>query len=127
MGELKHLTELAIKIVQEEYDASQKGKISVEEAKNRAADRVAALRYGQSGYSWINDLEPRMVMHPTNPALNGKSLVEYKDPNGVQLFVEFVRTVQKSGDGFVHYSWPKPGSDSPQPKISYVAGFAPWG
>jgi methyl-accepting chemotaxis protein len=125
--ELKHLTELAIKAVQEEYDASQKGGIGVEEAKNRAADRVAALRYGQSGYFWINDLEPRMVMHPTNPALNGKSLAEYKDPNGVRLFVEFVRTVQKSGDGFVHYSWPKPGSDSPQPKISYVAGFAPWG
>ncbi len=126
-AELKHLTELAIKAVQEEYDAGQKGTTSVEEAKNRAADRVATLRYGQSGYFWINDLEPRMVMHPTNPALNGKSLVEYKDPNGVQLFVEFVRTVQKSGDGFVHYSWPKPGSDSPQPKISYVTGFAPWG
>ena len=126
-GELKHLTELAIKIVQEEYDTSQKGTVSVEEAKNRAADRISVLRYGQSGYFWINDLEPRMVMHPTNPALNGKSLVEYKDPNGVELFVEFVRTVQKSGDGFVHYSWPKPGSDSPQPKISYVTGFAPWG
>ena len=126
-GELKHLTELAVKAVQEEYDASQKGVISVEEAKNRAAARIADTRYGQSGYFWINDLEPRMVMHPTNPALNGKSLADFKDPDGVQLFVEFVKTVQKNGEGYVHYSWPKPGSDSPQPKISYVTGFAPWG
>ena len=71
--------------------------------------------------------EPRMVMHPTNPALNGRSLADFKDPDGVPLFVEFVRTVQKTGDGYVHYSWPKPGSDNPHPKISYVAGFAPWG
>ena len=66
-------------------------------------------------------------MHPTNPALNGKSLVDSKDPDGVQIFVEFVRTVQRNGEGYVHYSWPKPGSDKPQPKLSYVVGFAPWG
>ena len=126
-GELKHLTELAVKAVQEEYEAGEKGAISVEEAKSRAAARVANLRYGQSGYFWINDLEPRMVMHPTNPALNGKSLADSKDPDGVQIFVEFVKTVQKNGEGFVSYSWPKPGSDKPQPKISYVTGFAPWG
>jgi methyl-accepting chemotaxis protein len=68
-----------------------------------------------------------MVMHPTNPALNGKSLADSKDPDGVQIFVEFVKTVQKNREGFVAYSWPKPGSDKPQPKISYVTGFAPWG
>ena len=126
-GELKHLTELAVKAVQEEYEAGEKGAISIEEAKSRAAARVANLRYGQSGYFWINDLEPRMVMHPTNPALNGKSLTDSKDPDGVQIFVEFVKAVQKNGEGFVSYSWPKPGSDKPQPKISYVTGFAPWG
>jgi methyl-accepting chemotaxis protein len=126
-GELKHVTELAINAVKEQFEASQKGAISVAEAKTRAAARVAALRYGQSGYFWINDLEPRMVMHPTNPALNGTSLAETKDPDGVRLFVEFVRAVQKDGEGYVRYSWPKPGSEKPQPKISYVAGFAPWG
>jgi methyl-accepting chemotaxis protein len=126
-SELQHVTELAINAVKEEFDASQKGAISVAEAKARAAARVSALRYGQSGYFWINDLEPRMVMHPTNPALNGTSLAETKDPDGVRLFVEFVRAVQKDGQGYVRYSWPKPGAEKPQPKISYVAGFAPWG
>jgi methyl-accepting chemotaxis protein len=63
-AELKHLTELAVKAVREEYEASQNGAISVEEAKSRAAARVANLRYGESGYFWINDLEPSGSRHP---------------------------------------------------------------
>jgi len=43
------------------------------------------------------------------------------------LFVEVVNTVKASGAGFVPYIWPKPGSDKPVPKVSYVKGFAPWG
>lgn len=41
--------------------------------------------------------------------------------------MEFVNTVKKSGSGFVSYMWPKPGSDEPVQKASYVQGFAPWG
>ncbi|PNB40264.1 chemotaxis protein, partial [Pseudomonas sp. FW305-130] len=34
----------------------------------------------------------------------------------------------RNPDGdFVAYRWPKPGSDAPQPKISFVKKFAPWG
>jgi methyl-accepting chemotaxis protein len=42
------------------------------------------------------------------------------------LFVDMVNVVKKDGAGFVPYEWPKPGFDRPQPKLSYVAGFAPW-
>jgi methyl-accepting chemotaxis protein len=125
--ELKHLTELAIRVVKEEYEASQKGAIGADEAKKRAAERVGELRYGQNDYFWINDLEPKMVMHPTNPSLNGKNVAGTKDPNGVEIFSEFNRAAQQSGGGYVAYSWPRPGSDKPQPKMSYVTNFAPWG
>src|SRR5690349_16693304 len=71
-------------------------------------------------------MQPRMLMHPTKPELNGKDLSAMKDPNGKFLFVDFVDAVRKNGAGFVAYEWPKPGFDKPQPKLSYVAGFAPW-
>ncbi len=67
-----------------------------------------------------------MVMHPIKPEMNGNDLSAYKDPNGKLLFVDFADTVRKSGSGFVPYEWPKPGFDKPQPKLSYVVGFAPW-
>jgi methyl-accepting chemotaxis protein len=41
--------------------------------------------------------------------------------------VEMAETVRQSGAGFVAYEWPRPGTDKPVPKISYVKGFAPWG
>jgi hypothetical protein len=36
-------------------------------------------------------------------------------------------TVRQHGKGFVSYQWPKPGSDKPVDKVSYVQGFEPWG
>jgi methyl-accepting chemotaxis protein len=124
--ELKHLAELAIGIVKEEHAASQKGDIAVADAQKRAMTRVAALRYGNNDYFWINDMQPRMVMHPMKPELNGSDLSANKDPNGKALFVDFVNVVRKDGAGFVPYEWPKPGFERPQPKLSYVVGFTPW-
>ena len=125
--ELRHLGEVALRIVSEEYAVAQRGEISVEQAKKNASARIGALRYGAEDYFWINDLQPRMIMHPIKPELNGRDLTEIKDPNGKHLFVEFADVVKRQGAGFVAYEWPKPGMAEPQPKLSYVAGFQPWG
>ena len=37
-----------------------------------------------------------------------------------------VSVVRAAGAGFVNYDWPRPGSDKPVPKISYVKGYQPW-
>ena len=123
--ELRHLGDLALGIIKEEH-AAVKGGVSDADAQKRAMARIAALRYGNNDYFWINDMHPKMVMHPIKPEMNGNDLSSYKDPNGKLLFVDFADTVKKSGSGFVPYEWPKPGFDKPQPKLSYVVGFAPW-
>jgi len=111
-----------------EYEARVKsGEFNREEAQNRAAKRIASLRYGKDDYFWINDFGPKMVMHPFKPELNGKDLSEIKDPHGKRLFVEFVEVCRKAGEGFVEYMWPKSGQDKPVPKISCVKAFEPWG
>ena len=125
--ELRHLGEVAMRIVSAEHAAAQRGEISVEQAKKNASSRIGALRYGADDYFWINDLQPRMIMHPIKPELNGRDLSEMKDPNGKHLFVEFADVVKRQGTGFVAYEWPKPGVADPQPKLSFVAGFQPWG
>ncbi|CAN7350093.1 methyl-accepting chemotaxis protein [Pseudoduganella sp. LjRoot289] len=106
---------------------AEQNQLSADAAKQQAIAAVRALRYNGDDYFWINDMQPRMVMHPTKPALEGKDLSSNVDPNGLHLFVEFVNTVKASGGGFVFYLWPKPGSELPQQKVSYVKGFAPWG
>ena len=103
------------------------GKLSKADAQAAAMGEIKGLRYDKVEYFWINDMSPKMVMHPIRPELDGKDLSENKDPSGNRLFIGFVDVVKKQGAGFYSYLWPKPGFEQPVPKISYVKGFAPWG
>lgn len=119
---LKYNVDIAISSIQKYHKGGDS-----DSSKADALKMVKVLRYGKSGYFWINDFYPNMIMHPFAPALEGKSLRENKDPNGVYLFREFVKVCEENGEGFVFYSWPKPGFDKPQPKLSYVKAFKHWG
>jgi len=102
-------------------------KMSRAEAQAAAMAEIKGLRYDKVEYFWINDMTPKMVMHPIKPELDGKDLGEMKDPAGNRLFIGFVDVVKSQGAGFYSYLWPKPGHEQPVSKISYVKGFAPWG
>lgn len=103
------------------------GKLPRDQAQQMALQALSELRYDKSEYFWVNDMQPRVLMHPIKPELNGKDVGDVKDPNGLALFKAFVIKVRESGKGFVAYQWPKPGSDRPVDKVSYVIGFEPWG
>jgi methyl-accepting chemotaxis protein len=124
---VRQVVEVAYGIVSHYQEFVAKGTLSEADAKRGALEELKTLRYSGSEYVWINDMQPRMIMHPIKPELDGKDLSENKDPTGKHLFVEFVNAVKANGAGFVFYMWPKPGSDNPVEKVSYVKGFAPWG
>ena len=44
-----------------------------------------------------------------------------------RIFAEFAEKANKDGSGIVDYLWPRPGSDDPVGKSSYIAKFEPWG
>jgi methyl-accepting chemotaxis protein len=123
----QHVVEVAYGIVESFQKQAAAGSLAEDDAQKAALAQLNTLRYGGAEYFWVNDMTPRMVMHPAKPELNGKDLSGMADPNGKHLFVEFVETVKRDGAGFVDYMWPKPGSEDPVAKISYVKGFAPWG
>jgi methyl-accepting chemotaxis protein len=109
------------------HEQEKAGKLPRDQAQQMALRTVATLRYSGEEYFWINDMQPRMLMHPTKPALDGTDIGPMQDPNGQHLFRTMVDTVRQHGQGFVAYQWPKPGSDAPVDKVSYVQGFEPWG
>ncbi len=118
---LKAHTEIAVNAIKKSFADGD-----TEESKKTAMEIVKNLKYGKKGYFWINDFGPTMVMHPYSPHLDGKALNDFKDPNGVHLFVDMVKVSTKAGEGYVEYMWPKPGVEKPQPKISFVMAFKPW-
>jgi len=123
----KALIEVPYSVISKYYEMQTAGKITQDEAQQRALADIRAMRYDGSNYFWINDMHPTMVMHPTNSKLEGRDLTDYKDPTGKTFFVEMAEVVRKDGAGYVSYMWPRPGTDKPIPKLSYVKGFEPWG
>jgi methyl-accepting chemotaxis protein len=103
------------------------GTMTREAAQQQALKEIRVLRYGQGDYLWINDLRPVMVMHPTNPKLEGQDLSGIRDPDGFAVFNEMVTVAKGQGAGLVNYRWPKPGASEPVKKTSYVQLFQPWG
>ena len=126
---VKDLTNTACSLLEAYEKLVQDGVMSLGEAQALAAGQIGSMRHGMEGndYFWINDLKPRMVMHPFLPELNGRDLTDYADPNGVRLFLEMVTLAKERGQGWVSYSWQwKDDRESLAPKISYVRLFEPW-
>ncbi|CAB5129073.1 Putative two-component sensor [Olavius algarvensis associated proteobacterium Delta 3] len=127
---LRELTELAWSTLDFYAEQERSGALTREAAQRLAIDHLRHLRYGPElkDYFWINDMLPRIIMHPYRTDLEGQEVSNYSDPNGKRLFVECVRTVQTHGAGYVDYKWQW--KDDPErivPKISYVKGFPGWG
>jgi len=127
---IRELTETVWSALADYERAVADGRLTRSVAQARAVAHLRALRYGPEAkdYFWINDMHPRLVMHPYRRDLEGTDISNFTDPSGKRLFVECVRTVKAHGAGYVDYQWQW--KDDPAhivPKVSYVKGFAPWG
>lgn len=89
-----------------------------------ALPEINSYRFCGSNYVWIQ--EPikggkiMMVQHPIKVRLNQSDIAQVKDDNNVFLFVEFDKKVKESKEGWVDYSWTKPGDEKATPKTSFV-------
>jgi methyl-accepting chemotaxis protein len=148
----RHLVEVAHGLLSYYEQQEKAGALAAEEARRAAVAAIKGLRYESKEYFWINDLGtpvPRMVMHATIPALDGKVLdaAKFNCATSLQdgsdgpitatdgktnLFMAFNTVADRAGKGYVTYQWPKPkqgggATEETFPKLSYVMKFAPWG
>jgi len=123
----RQVVEVAHRILVSYQAQEAAGALSRAQAQEQALREISQIRYSGEEYFWVNDMHPRMVMHPTNPALNGQDLSDYKDPHGFALFHAMVDVARENGEGTVSYQWPRPGGSVPVDKVSFVKSFAPWG
>ncbi|WP_319471417.1 cache domain-containing protein [uncultured Pseudodesulfovibrio sp.] len=121
------VVEVAYSVIDYWGEEASSGKVSKEEAQKLAMEEIRKMRYQGSEYFWINDVNHIVVAHGAKASLEGKDVGELKDKNGVYIFREFVKVAKRSGQGFVNYEWPKPGSSEDVPKVSFVKLYRPWG
>ncbi len=126
---IRELTNTAVSLLTASAQEEREGKLTLREAQEKAIAYIGALRYGKDGkdYFWIQDMRPRMIMHPYRPDLNGKDLSEVTDPRGTRIFEQFVKIVERQQKGFIAYVWQW--KDDPKrlaAKESYIMAFEPW-
>lgn len=104
--QIKGYVEMAVKVLEH---------MPPEEAKQA----VKNMRYGQSGYLWINDFNNIMISHPDS-RLEGKDQSNLRDPNGIYIVREIVKVCREKGEGYLNYMWKVPGQEELKPKISFA-------
>ena len=124
---LQNLVESQIKTLEHYYSRYENGEITESEAKEEALRLIESARYNENDYFWVNDENANVIMHSTNSSLNNTDQSQMQDPDGVKIFSEFASTGKNGGSGFVRYMWPKKEGEDPEPKLSFVQGFKPWG
>ncbi len=127
LNAVQQTVEIAHGILSDFHKQAQAGTLTEAQAQQSAAAAIRGLRYSGKEYFWINDMQPKLVMHPIRTELVGKDVSDFKDAEGKRLYVAFVDMVKANGAGFVPYLWAKTPGEKPVPKVSYVKGFAPWG
>jgi methyl-accepting chemotaxis protein len=151
MQKVRNVVEIAYQQFGEAATAVAAGQLTVEEAQQHVQSAVKLMRYNETEYIWINDLGkpfPKMIMHPTIPALDGVVLDDakynkatsmrdglkgsFRKLDNKNLFVSFNEVAERAGHGFVTYEWPKPReaggvTSELYTKLSYIKIFKPWG
>ena len=98
---------------------------SVDEAKTVAAEEVRQMRYGDSGYFWVDTSNGTNVVLLEGDS-EGTNRMETTDGNGYQMVKEIIRVAVEEGGGYVDYVYPKEGETESSPKRSYSEYFEPF-
>ena len=94
--------------------------------KSEALESIRKVRFGKSGYFWVNDMNCKMVMHPVKPQLEGKIFLNTPKVPFVQLGVDALKKTDKNY-AYIKYKFYNPKSGQYEEKLSLVRLFKPWG
>ena len=70
-------------------------------------------------YIFVDAPDNTTLCHP-NASLIGKNSDEIKDANGKSVGAAIRTAAARTGGGWAEYMWPRPGTDKPVPKSTYV-------
>ncbi len=123
--QIKGQVENVITLLEKIYAEYMDGAYTEEEAKKLAADLVRELRYGESGYFWIDTCEGDNVVL-LGQETEGTNRLETEDSNGYQMIKDIIKNGLQEDGGFTEYFYTKEGSTETYPKRAYSKVFEPW-
>lgn len=78
------------------------------------------------GYFFMFAMSGNGVLHPPTPHLENTDLNDLQNIDGMYLTKEAIKLVKKQKEGFMEYTWSKPGTQKQFKKVSFFKNFAPY-
>jgi methyl-accepting chemotaxis protein len=124
--ELHHEVETVMNIIGGFRERAVKGELTEEAAKAAAIAAVRPVRFGEDqNYFFIYEPQGVNVLLPGKPELEGKNLIDLKDPNGRFIVKELIAKAT-AGGGLTSYEWLKPGDQAASVKLAYSMLVPGW-
>lgn len=123
---IKYETQTAMSIIEYYYNKEMKGEITREEAMLKAADSIRTIRYGNSGYFFIYDINGNTVAF-LGKDLENKNKLHNINSNGNHYIKNLIESTKNKPYGdFTTVKINKPYGDGEQDKIVYTRLFTPY-
>ena len=121
---IKNQVDNVLSLTKTYYDAYQAGTYSLEEAEKLAADQIRQLRYGDSGYFWVDTYDGVNVVL-LGKDTEGQNRLDMKDSNGFAMVKAMIEGSKANPDAgyYENYYFTKEGETENQPKRSYTKVF----
>ena len=124
-AQIRGQVENVITLLEEQYAGYQEGNYTEEEAKKMAAGLVRELRYGESGYFWIDTYDGDNVVLLGRDT-EGTNRLEEVDSNGFPMIREIIENGKQKDGGFTEYYYTKESGTQTYLKRAYSKAFEPW-
>lgn len=122
--QIKNEVEIVFSYLKSHYKLAQENGLALDEAKKIAADNIRELRYGESGYFWVDDSKGNNVVLLGRDA-EGKNRMDLQDLRGNYLIRDIIANGKKGG-GYTDYWFPKKEGGEALLKRGYSLYFEPF-
>jgi PAS domain S-box-containing protein len=98
-----------------------------EDIRKMIKDALRPSRFNRGrGYYFATNLDGKEELFADRPEEEGKDYLDVRDTQGRYLVREMIEVAKSDGEGFVEYTWTKPGKEKDDyPKVAFVKLFEP--
>jgi len=122
---IKSEVETVVTNIQSIHEYGLKNGLTENQVKNDIVEYVRNIKYGESGYFWIDDYEGNNVLLPPKPEVEGTNRYESVDEYG-NFYMKDIIGAGMEGGGYSEYYFPKPNETEAKRKIAYSLQYEPF-
>ncbi len=94
--------------------------ITTKEIERTALEILRNINKNSEGYFFVFDTKGNVILHSSNPELEGKNLLQSDNQNHVSTTTNLLKSAGSKFKDFVSYSWENPKNGKIETKLSFI-------